>query len=70
MPDLQPKVLQVVKRVIIDAAGTPVPGYHIDLLSAKGMRGYVEISADQYSVEAVKAAVAAEGKRLDDLLLI
>ena len=70
MPDLQPKVLQVTGRIIIDAAGTPVQGYHISFQSPKGMRGFVEIPAAQYSPERVKQEIAAESKRLDDILLI
>ncbi len=68
MPEKPYTPLQSVGRIIIDAAGNPVRGYHIDLLSAKGMKGFVEIPEAQYTLEAIKALLLAEAKRLDDIL--
>jgi len=70
MPDKPYTVLQVVGRTIIDAAGNPVPGYHIDFVTGKGMKGYVDIPAAQYSPERAKQEITAEAKRLDDMLLL
>lgn len=68
MPDQAYTVTQVLGRIIIDRGGNPVRGYHIDFLTKRGMRGYVEIPADQYNADAGRAALATEAARLDEIL--
>ena len=70
MPDAPYTVTQVLGRIIIDRGGNPVRGYHIDFVTKRGMRGYVEIPADQYDKTRGKEDLTTEAARLDEILTL
>lgn len=61
------RVINVTKRVVLDATGTPRDGYHIDFTTVSGYHGFVDITSDRYSDDYAKGQLTAEAKRLEDL---
>lgn len=57
-------------RIILDAAGNPTEGYHIDFVTKNGARGFVEIPASKYSKESATKLLEAEAQRLEELLTL
>lgn len=55
-------------RLILDEAGNPVDGYHIDFTTKSGLRGYVNIPKSRYTKESAQQLIEAEAKKLEDML--
>ena len=62
------RVVNRIGRIILDEAGNPVDGYHIDFITKSGARGFVEIPEAQYSKELAAEKLKAEAERLEEML--
>ena len=62
------EVVNVQERLILDDAGNPVDGYHLDFVTKRGLRGYVNIPKSRYTKEMAAQLVEAEAKKLEDML--
>lgn len=63
-------VSTAVERLILDEAGNPVDGYHIDFMTRSGIRGYVNIPKARYTKELAQQLIEAEAKKLEELLTL
>ena len=68
MPEELYRVITTVQRIILDEAGNPVTGYHIDFVTKSGARGFVDIPAAFYTVEKVREKLKAAAERLEEML--
>ena len=62
------EVVSAQERLILDDAGNPTDGYHLDFITKRGLKGYVNIPKARYTKELAAQLVEAEAKKLEEML--